>query len=410
MKMDQLEKLSFAASAACFEMDGDALRHHREPARQRPSAGYTRAQMSRKYGAGWEKRQIEVDGRMIPVENAVMPNGRRLPLLKAMLTTACERDCYYCTFRAGHNIRRVTFTADRMAETYFRIYSMGKVDGLFLSAGILGGGANSQNKLIETAEILRNRHGYTGYLHLKIMPGIEREQINKAMQFADRVSVNLEAPSQNRLSRIAPTKQFKAELLESILWIEKLRRTEPRPQGTRQRWPSSTTQFVVGAADESDLEILNLVSHLYHQAGLSRVYFEAFDPIPGTPLENLPAENPLREHRLYQASFLLRDYGFEFEDLPFDNQGDLPLERDPKLVYAQSTLSHAPIEINRADRRELLRVPGIGPKGAAAIVRLRRLHRFREIGELRKIGILSERAAPYITLDGRKPAQQLTLF
>jgi predicted DNA-binding helix-hairpin-helix protein len=264
--------------------------------------------------------------------------------------------------------------------------------------------------MLDVAEILRVKLGYRGYLHLKIMPGAERGQVMRAMQLADRVSVNLEAPNPDRLSCLAPAKHFSDELLQPLGWIEEIRTSVPSNRGWGGRWPSSTTQFVVGAAGESDLEILGTVSKLNQTHGLSRAYFEAFAPVQGTPFENHPAENPLREHRLYQASFLLRDYQFDLEDLPFTREGLLPVSTDPKLAYAKGTLTETPIEVNLANRTELLRVPGIGPRGADAILRSRRHGRFRYLSDLRKIGILAERAAPYITLDGHRAPQQLSLL
>jgi predicted DNA-binding helix-hairpin-helix protein len=297
-----------------------------------------------------------------------------------------------------------------MAQTYFKLFQMRAVEGIFLSSGVVRGGICTQSKLLDTAEILRHKLGYQGYLHLKIMPGVERDQIYQAMRLADRVSINLEAPSQDHLTQIAPTKQFQRELLQSLQWVNEIRKEHHPNQGWNHNWPSSTTQFVVGATNESDVDILNLVANLFKHVGIARPYFEAFDPVPGTPLENKTPTDPLRQHRLYQASYLLRDYGFEFEDFSFTEDSLLPIDRDPKITYAQSTLAHTPVEINRADRSVLLRVPGIGPKGATSILNLRKERIFRELGDLRKIGVLTERAAPYITLDGQRPPLQLKLL
>jgi predicted DNA-binding helix-hairpin-helix protein len=174
--------------------------------------------------------------------------------------------------------------------------------------------------------------------------------------------------------------------------------------------PSSTTQFVVGAAGESDLELLHVTAFLYRHLGLARAYFQAFRPVPGTPLEAHPPTPPQREHRLYQASFLLRDYGFSVEELPFQPDGNLPLDTDPKLAWAREHLAEAPVEVNRAGRETLLRVPGIGPQGADRLIAARRRGRLRDLQDLRALGIAAERAAPFILLDGRRPARQLPLF
>ncbi len=242
------------------------------------------------------------------------------------------------------------------------------------------------------------------------MPGAEKDQVMQAMRLADRVSINLEAPNPERLSRLAPNKAFFDELLGPLRWTEEIRRTHMPRAAWRGRWASTTTQFVVGAAGESDLEILNTVSHLTNELGLRRAYFEAFRPVHDTPLEDKPPEDPLREQRLYQASFLLRDYGFDFEELFFQPDGRLPLAEDPKLAYAKARLAENPVEINQADRADLLRVPGIGPRTAAAILRLRRTTHFRCLSSLRPLGVTPKRAAPFITLDGKRPASQLSML
>jgi len=343
----------------------------------------------------------------LPVYHAVMPGGKRIALLKTLLTSACERDCYYCPFRAGRDYRRITFKPEEMAQMFMRLYQGRAVQGLFLSSGIAGGGMRTQDRLIATAEILRSRLGFQGYLHLKLMPGAEYAQVERALQLADRVSVNLEAPNTRRLIRLAPQKAFLDELLQPLKWVEEIRRSQPARKGWNGRWPSTTTQFVVGGAGETDLELLDTIFRLYRDLRLARAYFSGFNPVEDTPLENLPAENPWREHRLYQASFLLHDYGFDLEELPFSAEGNLPLARDPKLAWAENNLSHSPVEINRADLHELMRIPGIGPKGARAILGARRKGRLHDLGELRAYGVQIGRAAPFVLLDGRRPAQQL---
>jgi predicted DNA-binding helix-hairpin-helix protein len=354
-----------------------------------------------------ESSVTDVKGRELPIYQSSGPGGRPFPLLKAMLTTACERDCRYCAFRAGRDMRRATFQPEEMARVFEELHRARLVQGLFLSTGILSGGPNTQNKLLDSAQILRRRLGFRGYLHLKIMPGAERGQVERAMQLADRVSLNLEGPNAARLERLAPHKDFEGELLTPLQWMEAIRREAP---STGRRLASSATQFVVGAAGESDVELLATTERLYRQAGLSRTYFSTFDPLPDTPLENHPAENPMREHRLYQASYLLRDYGFDLEELPFDSEGRLPLDRDPKRAYAEAHLREAPIELNAASPEQLRRVPGVGPRSADRILAARRIRRLRHVEQLTGLGIIAERAAPYILMDGRRPPIQRTLF
>ena len=345
----------------------------------------------------------------IPITEVALPGGKKMPVLKTMLTTACERNCNYCPFRAGRNMRRETFKPEEMAKTYMTVYKAGAVKGMFLSSGIIKGGVTTQDKLLDTADILRNKFGYKDYLHLKIMPGAERDQLRIAMQLADRVSINLEAANPARLPTLAPMKKFAEELLAPLKWAQEIRQNEP-PRTWNGRWASTITQFVVGASGESDLELISTSEYLYKQLGLKRNYYSAFVPIDDTPLENHPAENPWREHRLYQASFLLRDYGFSMEDMPFGQDGNLPLNKDPKAAWAEQTLRHKPVEVNTATRTQLLMIPGIGPKAAQSILRARRIHKLQTLNDLTQLGIRARRAAPYLLLDGRAPDFQLSLI
>jgi predicted DNA-binding helix-hairpin-helix protein len=348
--------------------------------------------------------------RAVFVHPAQLPNGKQVKLLKTLLSSACERDCYYCPFRAGRDFRRATFKPQEFAELFMKLYRSNMAEGIFLSSGIAAGGANTQNKILDTAEILRHKLGFRGYLHLKIMPGAEKGQVLRLMQLADRVSINLEAPNKERLTKLAPNKNFFDELFQPLRWVEEIRRTQPAYKGWNRRWPSTVTQFVAGGSDETDLELLNTTDWLTKNVRLTRAYYSAFYPIRDTPMENKQAVNPLREHRLYQASFLLRDYGFNLEEMPFAQDGNLPLVSDPKLAWAQQNLQGKPLEINKAERRELLRVPGIGPKGADAILRARRSGKLRDLTALRKLGIVTTRVAPFILLDGRRAETQIAMF
>jgi predicted DNA-binding helix-hairpin-helix protein len=378
--MDPVEKLRLLGPATCFEPA-------EEVAPARPSATRQRVEDVTKC-----------------IHKAVMPGGKRIALLKTLLTSGCERDCHYCAFRQGRDFRRATFTPDELARLFMQMHQSGIAEGIFLSSAIAGGGPNTEERLIGAAQILRRRYEFRGYIHLKIMPGAEREQIKTAMRLADRVSVNLEAPNTKRLSSLAPHKTFNAELLQRLRWIEEIRRERPG------RWPSSTTQFVVGASDESDIELLTTTEFLHREAGLTRTYFMAFTPVPDTPLEDHPPTPPEREHRLYQASFLLRDYGFCAEELPFDRSGNLPLDTDPKLAWARRSLREAPIEVNTASRQELLRIPGIGPRSADRIMKARRRANLRDLSDLGKMGIVTKRTSPFILLDGRRPPRQMRLW
>lgn len=346
----------------------------------------------------------------IPISEVQLPNGKRMKVLKTLLTSACERNCYYCPFRAGRDMQRATFIPDDMASVFMQMSRAGQVEGLFLSSGITGGGMRTQDKILDTAEILRKKHQYLGYIHLKIMPGAEKDQVRRAMELASRLSVNLEAPNSERLQMLAPKKQFTEELVEPLLWIEEIRRETAPSRTWNGRWPSTTTQFVVGAVGETDLELLSTSEKLYRQARLQRAYYSGFNPVENTPLENLPAEDPRRQHRLYQSSFLIRDYGFQLEDMPFGRDGNLPRDIDPKAAWASVNLAHTPIELNTAPRVDLLRVPGIGPHTADLIERSRRLNKFTNLKDLENLGIKTKRIGPYVLLNGKRPAYQPALL
>jgi predicted DNA-binding helix-hairpin-helix protein len=406
--MDKFEKLAVVASATEYESEGEpsAPWHKTLSANSNCQLSLT----TQNTPALQPCKYILANGHHIPIHMTAAPGGKRIPLLKAMLTTACEMNCRYCAFTSSRNYRRVTFKPQELAEVFYAIYQKGWVEGIFLSTGIFGGGTNTQERLLDAAEILRHRMNYRGYLHLKIMPGSERDQLLQAMRLADRVSVNLEAPNAHRLANLAPRKNFLEQLLQPLKWMEEIRRNDPPYLAWNGRWPSSSTQFVVGPAGESDLELISVTSFLIKTLGVARPYFEAFRPVSGTPLESHPPEDPLREHRLYQVSFLLRDYGFDLEDLPFSQEGNLPRQIDPKRAYAQMHLKHSPVELNTAAPEDLLRIPGIGPIGVKTITKARKTTKLKNVSQLKKMGILVERAAPYIILDGKRPEQQLELL
>ena len=346
----------------------------------------------------------------ISVSAAVLPNGKRISLLKSQLSTVCERNCYYCPFRAGRDFQRATFSTDEFARLFMALYQAHIAEGIFLSSGIIKNGTFTQDKLIDTAEILRYKLHFQGYIHLKIMPGAEHAQVERAMQLADRVSINLEAPSSDRLAKLAPRKQFIEELLQPLKWVNQIRQNQPSYRGWNNRWPSSVTQFVISAVGETDVELLSTTEFLYKQLRLRRAYYSSFNPISDTPLENVPPGSPLREHRLYEASFLLRDYGFNLEDLPFDINGHLPLDVDPKLAWAREYLTVKPVEINTTERQDLLHIPGIGPKSAQAILNARSTNRLNHPEDLYALGVNLKRAAPFILINGKQAAYQTSFL
>ena len=351
-------------------------------------------------------RHTKADFLSASVVKVQRPDGP-IAVLRTMQSSVCERNCHYCAFRAGHDgVPRLKLKPEELAHAFDAMQRAGIVRGLFLTSGLVGGGARTMEPMLNTVELLRRKYMYHGYIHLKIMPGAEDAQIEQAVRLADRVSVNLEGPDSTRLEIIAPQKNFEMELLAAL---QRVHRSVQEAQ-PGQRSPSLVTQFVVGPAGESDRELLSTASRLYREIGLSRAYYSAFDPVPGTPLENVPPTPLRREHRLYQADWLLRFYGFTVEELPFNASGELPMDVDPKLAWARCHLAHQPVEINRCSRQQLLRVPGIGPRAADAILEVRRRGRLCDLSDLCALGISIGRAAPFILLNGRRPPYQLSLW
>ena len=345
-----------------------------------------------------------------PVTQAHLPNGKTIPLLKTMQTSVCENDCNYCCFRAGRDTPRASLTPDELAGAVVKLSKAGVAKGVFLSSGITGGGIRTQDRIIATAEILRHKFQYRDYIHLKIMPGAEKEQIFRAMQLADRVSINLEGPTETTLNRLAPHKVFFKDLLQPLKMIEEIRSQYPPHLAWKNNWPSSCTQFVVGAVGETDLDLLQITDKLHSNFKIARAYYSKFSPVINTPFENLPPLNAWRQHRLYQAFYLLRDYRFDLEEIQFASDGNLSLEKDPKLAWAEKNLLENPIEINTAGFHQLLKIPGIGPISARKILEHRAYGKIRDITTLRKMGIPTTRASNFILLDGQQPAYQPGLF
>ncbi|MFN3420544.1 MAG: radical SAM protein [Armatimonadota bacterium] len=370
--------------------------------------------------------------------------GGTMPLLKTLLTNACIKNCQYCPIAAYCDHLVVSFKPDEMARLFMAMHKAGLVKGLFLSSGIVRDPDTTQELLNDTAKILRTRYGFCGYIHLKVMPGASPEAIKEAAKWANRISVNVEAPNEQRLKIIAPDKSFQGEMLPTLQriaqvitqkrleWLERkglvhrlgkgwLADLDELAEVSSPPLLSSTTQFVVGAAGESDKELLETTVKFYRGFNLGRAYFSAFRPICGTKLENAPAETTVREHRLYQADFLLRQYGFELDELPFDEKGNLPQDTDPKLAWALQHPDRFPVEVTRAEREELLRVPGIGPATAERLLKARKEGVLLTANDLQRLGVHLKRAAPFLTLWGKpvnkevpvkepQPTEQLRLL
>jgi predicted DNA-binding helix-hairpin-helix protein len=323
------------------------------------------------------------------IYQAKIGKGQAIPLFKVLLSNACVKNCLYCVNRNSSSIPRVSLKPEELAFVFFELFRKGIVEGLFLSSSISGSSFSTMDKMIKTVEILRFKYGFQGYVHLKILPGAEFSQIERAVEIADRVSVNLEAPSSEYLQRIAPQKNYFRELLSKLYELKKI--------GKKGRFPRSgvTTQFVVGAAGESDRDILTTLFSLYRKKMLRRGYFSAYVPVAGTPLNSLPAPFT-REKRLYQADYLLRFYGFTVEDLPFDALGNLSLDKDPKEAWAEKNLHFFPLNVNKASYKDLIKVPGIGPLTASRIIRLRKEKKIRDKSDLLRLGVSVNKAVRYI--------------
>jgi len=336
---------------------------------------------------------------------AVRPDGKLIRMLKVLQTNACEKDCFYCATRREREQPRTTFQPDELAHLFDQIHRANLAEAIFISSGVAGSSTRTMARMIATADLLRGKYAFRGYLHLKLMPGAEPAAIERALQLADRVSVNLEAPSSEHLAKLSSTKRYAEELLAPLQIAKRLIDHEPK-----LRRKTMTTQFVVGAADETDREIAARTAQLYRDLRLARVYYSAFQPVENTPLDGHAPTPLIRENRLYQADFLFRQYGFTFDDLIFDARGNLPVESDPKTIWAINHPEFFPIELNRANREDLLRVPGLGPISVRRIVQMRRTTKFRAIEQLARVGADEKRAAPFILLDGRVPTRQLPLL
>ena len=350
---------------------------------------------------------------------ATVPGRGQVGILKVLMTNACPNNCSYCALAACRRaVRRVSFEPQELAAAFMRLVGAGAVHGLFLSSGVGRGADAEMERMVRTAELLRQRYAFRDYIHLKVLPGASRSLVEAASRLATRLSINLESPNPAFLRTVAPDKSFVEDLLVRMKWIGECVRGGRESTAAQSRAVSQTTQFVVGAAGETDLDILRTVDWVYRELYVFRSYFSAVQPVDpvGGPTAGRPGGAvPLdREHRLYQSDFLLRGYGFRLEDLVFDASGALPREVDPKMAYAMMHPELYPLDVNRASEQELLRIPGIGPLSALRIVTARKEGTLRDATDLAKLGARARRAAPYIEFSGRRPASgtegQMELF
>ena len=323
------------------------------------------------------------------------PDGRCVALLKILLTNHCIYDCVFCVNRASSDVERACFTPEEVAHITIEMYKRNYIEGLFLSSGIFRTPDTTMEQLVRAVRILRTEHRFNGYIHLKAIPGASTRLIEEAGLWVDRLSANIELPTPADLAKLAPEKSHPVieHTMDSI--DRRLEADQDRdPRALQFAQAGQTTQMVIGATDASDAEILSLSDRLYRQYRLRRVYYSAFSPIPNGDFR-LPLQPPplLREHRLYQADWLMRHYRFDRRELI--EQGNLDLSYDPKLAWALRHREQFPVDVNCASRERLLRVPGIGYKNVLRIISIRRYHRLGE-ADLRRLGVVLRRARPFI--------------
>ena len=340
--------------------------------------------------------------------HAYAPDGRCISLLKILLTNFCTYDCVYCVNRRSSNVQRARFSVDEVVGLTMNFYKRNYIEGLFLSSGIIRSADYTMEQLVEVAHKLRVEQKFGGYIHLKTIPDAAPELLAAAGRWADRLSINIELPTEEGLARLAPEKNLRdirGAMGNLRLNIENAKEERSTAKGAPRFAPAGqSTQMIVGADASSDRKILQTSTNLYGNYKMRRVYYSAFSPIPDAA-KSLPLLAPplLREHRLYQADWLLRFYGFTVEDIaPIDAQENLALDIDPKAAWALRNRDIFPVDVNRAPRETLLKVPGLGVKTVDRILALRR-HKTLRYDDLVKLKAPMKKAAPFVLLADHKP-------
>ena len=337
-------------------------------------------------------------------------DGRCVSLLKILLTNYCIFDCAYCVTRRSNDIKRAAFTVDEVVNLTLNFYRRNYIEGLFLSSGIFKDSDYTMERLVRIAKKLRQEHKFNGYIHLKTIPGASEDLIKEAGLYADRLSVNIELPSELSLQALAPEKNYR-QILQPMGAISRELVQNKEERKLFKLAPSfapagQSTQLIVGASAENDQQILHLSSQLYHDYKLKRVYYSGYVPVSNDNRLPVLATPPvIRENRIYQADWLLRFYGFGVTELVNDFFPNLDLEIDPKLAWALRNRHFFPVDINAADYELILRVPGIGVKSAKKIVSARRFTPL-SFDHLQKIGVVLKRAKYFITCNGRSLEQK----
>lgn len=337
------------------------------------------------------------------------PDGRCISLLKILMTNACMFDCLYCVNRASSNVQRARFTVDEVVNLTLDFYRRNYIEGLFLSSGIIRSPDYTMEQLVLVAKKLRLEHGFKGYIHLKTIPDADQELTTEAGLYADRLSINIELPTDDSLAALAPEKDVRAirrTMGNLRVRLEEAKAERRHPKAPRFAPAGQSTQMIVGADTASDRTILDTSANLYGSYRLKRVYYSAFSPIPdashGLPLAAPPL---MREHRLYQADWLLRFYGFSVDEIA-GGSGMLPLDIDPKLAWALRHREWFPLDVNRASKEQLLRVPGLGKKAVDRILVARR-HRSVRSDDLARLRVSPGKVLPFVVLPDHRPSSKL---
>jgi predicted DNA-binding helix-hairpin-helix protein len=335
--------------------------------------------------------------------------GIRMSLMRILMTNACSFNCHYCPMRRDRPMPRTLLKPEELVRIFLTAQRRGWCEGLFITTGIPGRPVKVMDDLIEVLELLRETHKFPGYIHVKLVPGGDPAQIERLTALASRVSINFEAPCGASLARVAPEKSFSTTLqnferVRRLVVLEQEAQARGKPRDPLHPGGASgmTMQFVVGATPDTDQSLLTTIAGLKTGGGVHHPHFSAFRPISNTPLEDAPAAPALREHRLYQAAYLMRDYGFAPDEVVYGANGNLPLAQDPKTAWALQHPEAFPVEITTAGPEELRRVPGIGPLAAQRITAERTRVSFRGLADLRRLGVVTNRAGGFLTLRGRR--------
>lgn len=363
--------------------------------------------------SGTQKRNSAQSGGLGSTEGAGIchsyaPDGRCISLLKILMTNFCIYDCAYCINRSSSNVERARFSVEEVVWLTLEFYRRNYIEGLFLSSGIIRSSDHTMEEMVRIARELRITHNFRGYIHLKSIPEASQALIEEAGLYADRLSINIELPTDIGISQFAPEKRpdnIRKSMGDLRLKIEESRDPTLQTKRTKRFAPGGqSTQMIVGADAADDATILSTSARLYGSYGLKRVYYSAFSPIPDSS-KALPLIKPplMREHRLYQADWLYRFYGFGIDEITA-GQGDgmLDLDLDPKLSWALANRHRFPVDINRADRDMLLRVPGLGGKTVNALISARRYRRLR-LEDLSRLSVSLKKVQPFIEAEGWSP-------